>query len=67
MNMVQIRKLLVIHLDPEMELRVCEGVNGLGALVIVYSAWIMIGSQCPKQNFVIHSRNFKEPEVLFIR
>lgn len=62
-NLIQAQTLLVIHLDSEMELRVCEEVNGLGGLMDIYSAWIMIKSQYSKQNLLIQSRNFGEPEV----
>lgn len=36
---------LVVHPDPEMDLGTCEWVNGLGSLMVVYSARIMIRSQ----------------------
>ena len=42
-----------------MEFRVCEEVNGLGGLMAIYLAWIMIESQYSKQNFLIQSRNSK--------
>lgn len=58
-NVIQMQNILVIHLDSEMELRVCEEVNGLSGLMTIYSAWIMIESQYSKQNFLIQSRNSK--------
>lgn len=39
-NVIQEQNLLVVHLDSEMELKVCEEVNGLGGLMTVYPAWI---------------------------
>ena len=49
---------LVIHPDPEMELGMCEWVNGLGSLMVAYSARIMIRSQYAKHNFLNQNRNF---------
>lgn len=47
-NGIQMQKVLVIYLDSEMALRVCEEVNGLGGLMALYLAWIMIESQYSK-------------------
>lgn len=48
--------LLVIRLDPVMEFRMCEEVNRLDGLVVVYSARIMIGSQYSKHTFLNQNR-----------
>lgn len=54
---------LVLHLDAGLELGVYEGVSGRGGLMVVHSAWIMIRPQYFKQNFLIQSRNCKEPRI----
>lgn len=50
--------LLVVHLDPVMEFRMCDEVNRLDGLLVVYSARIMIGSQYSKHTFLNQNRKF---------